>query len=73
MLVKFKEYDEVAQVKDLHQMLQGPIMRARAKKFKETLLDLRNTSCLDGFVEGEMKEGISHTNYACITIVVHED
>ena len=40
---------------------------------KEALLSLIKTNGLEGFVEGEMKEGTGHTTYACMTIVVHED
>ena len=46
---------------------------ARAKKFKEALLNLIQTNYLEGFEKGEMKERMGHTTYACMTIVVHED
>ena len=66
-----------AQVTDLLEMPRGPIISSRAKKFKEALLNLIKTNCLEGFreasEEGEMKEGIGHTTYASMTIVVHED
>ena len=62
-----------AQVTDPLEMPQGAITRARAKKFKETLLNLIKTNFLEGFEEGEMKEGTDHTTYACMSIVVHED
>ena len=65
--------DTVAQVTDPLEMPQGPIIRARAKKFKEALLNLIKTNSLEGFDEGEMNEGTGHTTYACMTIVVHED
>ena len=65
--------DTAAQVTDPLEMPRGPITRARAKKFKEALLNLIKTNYLEGFEEGEMKEGTSHTTYACMTIVVHED
>ena len=62
-----------AQVTDPLEMPRGPITRARAKKFNEALLSLIKTNFLEGFEEGEMKEGMSHTTYACMTIVVLED
>ena len=62
-----------AQVTDPLEMPWGPITRARAKKFKEALLNLIKTNFLEGFEEGEMKEGMGHTTYACMTIVVYED
>ena len=65
--------DTAAQVTDPLEMPRGPITRARAKKFKETLLNLMKTNFLEGFQEAEMKEGTGHTTYACMTIVVHED
>ena len=68
-----RENDTAAQVTDPLKMPRGPIIRARAKKFKETLLSLIKTNFLEGFEEGEMKEGTSHTTYACMTIVVYED
>ena len=52
---------------------RGPITRARAKKFKEALLNLIKTNFLEGFEEGEMKEETGDTTYACMTIVVNED
>ena len=54
-------------------MPRGPITRARAKKFKEALLNLMKTNYLKDFEDYEMKEGTGHTTYACMTIVVHED
>ena len=60
--------DAAAQVTDLE-----PITRARAKKFKEALLNLIKTSYLKDFEDDEMKEGTGHITYACMTIVVHED
>ena len=66
-------FDTATQVMDPLEMPRGPITRARAKKFKETLLNLIKTNILEGFEEGEMKEGTGHTTYACMTIVVHED
>ena len=60
------------QVEDPLEMPRGPIIRARAKKFKEALFSLIKINYLEGFVEGEM-EGTSLTTYACMTIVVHED
>ena len=54
-------------------MPQGPITRARAKKFKEALLNLMKTNYLKDFEDDEMKEGTGNTTYACMTIVVHED
>ena len=65
--------DKAAQVTDPLEMPQGPITRARAKKFKEALLNLMKTNYLKGFEDDEMKEGTSHRTYACMTIVVHED
>ena len=65
--------DTVAQVTDPLEMPRGPITRARAKKFKEVLLNLMKTNFLEGFEGGEVKEGTGHTTYACMTIVVHED
>ena len=49
-----------AQVMDPLEMPQGPITRARAKKFKEALLNLIKTNFLEGFEKGEMKEGTGH-------------
>ena len=65
--------DMEAQITDPLEMPRGPITRARAKKFKEAILSLIKTNFLEGFEEGEMKEGTSHTTYACMTIVVYED
>ena len=65
--------DTTAQVTDPLEMTRGPITRARAKKFKKALLSLIHTNFLEGFEEGEMKEGMGHTTYACMTIVVYED
>ena len=65
--------DKAAQVTDPLEMPQGPVTRARAKKFKEALLNLMKTNYLNGFEDDEMKEGTSHRTYACMTIVVHED
>ena len=53
-------------------MSRGPITRARAKKFKEALLNLMKTNYLNDFEDDEM-EGTGQTTYACMTIVVHED
>ena len=70
----FKEMgnDKAAQVTNPLEMPQGPVTRARAKKFKEALLNLMKTNYLNGFEDDEMKEGTSHRTYACMTIVVHE-
>ena len=65
--------DTAAQVTDPLEMPRGPIIRARAKKFKEALLNLMKTNYLKDFEDDEIKEGMSHTTYACMTIVVHED
>ena len=65
--------DKATQVTDPLEMPQGPVTRARANKFKEALLNLMTTNYLNGFEDDEMKEGTSHTTYACMTIVVHED
>ena len=67
------KFDAAAQVTDPLEIPQGPITRALVKKFKKALLSLIKTNCLEGFVEGEMKEGISHTTYACMTIIVNGD
>ena len=67
------QVDAAAQVMDPLEMPRGPITRARAKKFKEALLNLIKTHFLEVFEEGEMKEGTGYTTYACTTIVVHED
>ena len=64
--------DTVAQLTDPLELPRGPITRARAKKFKEALLNLMKTNYLKDFEDDEM-EGTSHTTYACMTIVVHED
>ena len=50
------------------QMPRGPITRARAKKFKEVLLNLMKTNYLKDFEDDEMKEGTGYTTYACMTI-----
>ena len=65
--------DKVTQLTDPLELPRGPITRARAKKFKEALLNLMKTNYLNGFEDDEMKEGMSHRTYACMTIVVHED
>ena len=66
-------YDKEAQLTDPLELPRGPITRARAKKFKEALLNLMKTNYLNGFEDDEMKEGTIHRTYACMTIVVHED
>ena len=65
--------DTAAQVTDPLEMPQESITRARAKKFKEALLNLMKANYLKDFGDYEMKEGTGHTIYACMTIVVHED
>ena len=65
--------DTAAQVTDPLELPRGPITRARAKKFKEALLNLMKTNYLNGFEDDEMKEGTSHRTYAGMTIVVHEN
>ena len=65
--------DTAAQLTDPLELPRGPITRARAKKFKEALLNLIKTNYLKDFEDYEMKEGTGHTTYACMTIVVHED
>ena len=65
--------DTAAQVTNPLEMPRGPITRARAKKFKEALLNFMKKNFLEGFQEAEMKEGTAHITYACMTIVVHED
>ena len=69
----FPPGDTAAQVMDPLEMPRGPITRARAKKFKEALLNLMKTNYLKDFEDDEMKEGTGYTTYACMTIVVHED
>ena len=68
--------DVATQVTNSLEMPQRSITRARTKRLKEALLNMTKTNYLEGFeegfVEGEM-EGIGHTTYACMTIVVHED
>ena len=58
-------------------MPQGPITRARAKKFKEALFGLIKLTCLEGFEEGSVDGGMcketSQIIYLCMTIVSHED
>ena len=66
-------FDTAAQVMDPLEMPRGPITRARAKKFKEALLNLMKTNYLKDFEDYEMKEGTGHTTYTYMTIVVHED
>ena len=68
-----KQIDVAAQVTDPLEMPRGPITRARAKKFKEALLNLMKTNYLKDFEDDKLKEGMGHTTYACMTIVVHED
>ena len=68
-----KHDDTAAQLTDPLELPRGPITRARAKKFKEALLNLMKTNYLKDFEDYEMKEGTGHTTYACMTIVVHED
>ena len=53
--------DAATQVKNPLEMPRGPITRARAKKFKEALLNLIKTNILEGFEEGEMKEETGNT------------
>ena len=65
--------DMAAQVTNPLEMPRGPITRARAKKFKEALLNLIKSNYLKDFKDYEMKEGTGHTTYACMTIVVHEN
>ena len=65
--------DTAAQVTDPLELPRGPITRARAKKFKEALLNLIKTNYLKDFEDYEMKEGTGHTTYTYMTIVVHED
>ena len=65
--------DTAAQVTDPLELPRGPITRARAKKFKEALLNLMKTNYLKDFKDDEMKKGTGRTTYACMTIVVHED
>ena len=48
-LFKERGNDMAAQVTDPLEMPQGPISRARAKKFKEALLNLMKTNFLEGF------------------------
>ena len=67
------QFDTAAQMTDPLEMPRGPITRARAKKFKEALLNLMKTNYLKDFEDDEMKEGTSHRTYAGMTIVVHED
>ena len=64
--------DTAAQVTDPFEMPRGPITRARAKKFKEVLLNLIKTNYLKDFEDYEMKGGTGNTTSACMTIVVHE-
>ena len=66
-------FDTAAQVMDPLEMPRGPITRAQAKKFKEVLLNLMKTNYLKDFEDDKLKEGMGHTTYACMTIVVHED
>ena len=54
-------------------MPRGPITKAQAKKFKEALFNLLKTNYLKDFEDDEMKEGMGHTTYACMTIVIQED
>ena len=65
--------DTVARLTDPLELPRGPITRARAKKFKEALLNLIKTNYLKDFEDYEMKEGTGHTTYTYMTIVVHED
>ena len=68
-----KVFDKEAQLTDPLELPRGPITRARAKKFKEALLNLMKTNYLKDFEDYEMKGGTGHTTYACMTIVVHEN
>ena len=49
------EIDTAAQVTDPLELPRGPITRARAKKFKEALLNLMKTNYLKAFEDDEMK------------------
>ena len=71
--MKVRETDKAAQVTDPLEMPPGPVTRARAKKFKEALLNLIKTNYIKDFEDDEMKEGTCHTTYACMIIVVHEN
>ena len=65
--------DKAAQLTDPLELPRGPITRARAKKFKEALLNSMKTNYLKDFEDCEMKGGTGHTTYTCMTIVVHEN
>ena len=65
--------DTATQVTDPLELPQGPITRARAKKFKEALLNLIKTNYLKDFEDDKMKEETGHTTYSCMTIIVYED